>query len=364
LTQAALVTYAERAVAPLDRVRRRWFSLALRSPTITGVLARRERRIAAFASLNVLVGLAAALYFPVLLFVLGPILLGVVHVAADVRYLVLRRSLARFWQHAIWIGCAALVALRVIEELHWVKDTARAETAVAAAFVLTGIGAAVQGGGSWKRALGSGAVLCAAALAAFYRPAGSRLVFLHAHNVIALVLWVYLYARRRSVLVPLVLVAVGAGVLASGVLYRVTLDSAGAQAFHLHVFTIADWIAPFARADLAVGMVVAYVFLQSVHYGVWLRFVPQEELTGQGTLTFRMSARSLFRDLGVPGVAAVAIAALAVIGGACIDVHGARSLYLSLAMFHGYLELALLAFFFVGRGGLRSTEPRAQERRA
>jgi hypothetical protein len=64
-----------------------------------------------------------------------------------------------------------------------------------------------------------------------------------------------------------------------------------------------------------------------------------------------MSARSLFSDLGVAGVAATAIAALAVIGGAYFEVHRARSLYLSLAMFHGYLELALLAFFFVARGG-------------
>jgi hypothetical protein len=125
---------------------------------------------------------------------------------------------------------------------------------------------------------------------------------------------------------------------------------------------MSDWIAPFARPELALGVAGAYVFLQSVHYGVWLSFIPQEELEGQGTLTFRMSARSLLSDLGLRGALAVLLAALAVIVGACFAVHRARGLYLSLAMFHGYLELAMLAYFFVvrPRGSHRPFAARSQ----
>jgi hypothetical protein len=345
----ALAAYAEQAAAPLDRVRRTWLGLILRSRTVAAVVTRRDRRIATLATVQVAVAFAGALYFPVLLFVLGPILLGVAHVAADVRYLVLRRRLESWWQNAVWAGCAALVAIRVVEELGLSANTANAETLTAAAFVGTAIFAGVRGGGSRRRAVAAAAMLTAATLGALSHPTTARLVFVHAHNLIALVLWVYLFARRRAVAVPVALVALGVALLASGALSSTTLASPGVRAFGLHAFVMSDWVAPFDSPRLALGVACAYVFLQSVHYGVWLSFVPQEELQGQGTLTFRMSARSLFTDLGTGGVAAVVIAALAVIGGAYFGIHRARSLYLSLAMFHGYLELALLAFFFVRR---------------
>lgn len=346
----ALASYAEQAAAPLDRFRRSWLGLILRSRAVAAVVTRRDRRIATLASVQVAVAFAAALYFPVLLFVLGPILLGVAHVAADIRYLVLRRKLESWWQNTIWAGCAGLVAIRVVEELGWSAHTANAETLAAAAFVATAIGAGVRIGGSSARAAMAAALLVAATLGALSAPTTARLIFVHAHNLVALALWAYLFARRRTVLIPIALVALCTALFASGALATTTLASPGVRAFGLHAFVVSDWVAPFESPRLALGVACAYVFLQSVHYGVWLSFVPQEELQGQGTLTFRMSAKSLFADLGARGVAAVVIAALAVIGGAYFGIHRARSLYLSLAMFHGYFELALLAFFFVARG--------------
>jgi hypothetical protein len=117
------------------------------------------------------------------------------------------------------------------------------------------------------------------------------------------------------------------------------------------VFTVSHWLAPFADARLAIGVTTTYLFLQSVHYSAWLSWIPQEEQPRRGTPTFRMSVRAIFSDFGAGGVAAVAIAAAAVLVGACFNLQRARGLYLSLATFHGYLELALLAFFWVrGRG--------------
>jgi hypothetical protein len=348
---SSLAAYVEQAAAPLDHARRLWFALLLRSRALTALLSRRERRITSIAALHVTLAFCLALYFPVLLFVVGPIVLGVAHVAADVRYLVLRRNLQRWWQSSVWGGSAALIAVRALEELGVLRDAARVETSVAAAFIAVAIAAGVSAGGGVRRAAIALGLLALGAFAALSRPALSRLVFVHAHNVVAVVLWVYLYARRRSALVPLAMIAGGTLLLASGALSRVTAASPGLSSFGLHALAVSDWIAPFSRPSLALGVVSAYVFLQSVHYGVWLFLVPQEELRAQGSLTFRMSIRSLFTDLGVPGVLAVALAALAVIGGAFVELHRARTLYLSLAMFHGYLELALLTFFFVRRGG-------------
>jgi len=137
--------------------------------------------------------------------------------------------------------------------------------------------------------------------------------------------------------------------LVSGALFRQTLTSPFVSSFHLHVLAIASWIAPFANVKTAVGVTTAFVFLQAVHYSVWLSWIPQEQQQSRGTPTYRMSVRSLFADLGTGGVAAVVVAAGAVLVGACFQLQRARSLYISLATFHGYVELALLAFFW-GRG--------------
>jgi hypothetical protein len=242
-----------------------------------------------------------------------------------------------------------LIAVRVLEEAGVLRHAARVETSVAALFIAVAIAAGLAAGGGVRRAVFAGALLALGTYAALAEPVLSRLVFVHAHNVVALLLWVYLYARRRSALIPLAMIACAAALFASGALFRITAASPGISWFGLHALAVSDWIAPFSRPSLAIGAVCAYVFLQSVHYGVWLTFVPQEELRSEGSLTFRMSVRSLFKDLGVPGVVAAAIAALAVVGGAFFEVHRARALYLSLAMVHGYLELALLAYFFVRR---------------
>ena len=343
-----LLSAAERISEPLDWCRRGWFAWIVRSDFLRSTLAHRDRRIASVACVSVLAAGLCAVYFPVLLFTLGPILLGVAHVAADVRYLVLRRNLARWWQNSVWVGCAALVGLRVSEECGLLRRAERIEFGVAAAFVGVALLAAGRERGSRTRALLATAMLVAATVYALREPKLARFVFLHAHNVIALVAWATLFrADKRWLLAPAALIAGGAALLASGALFEQTLASPFAASFHLHVFTISDWIAPFADPRLAIGLTTTYLFLQSVHYSAWLNWIPQEEQPKAGTPTFRMSARSLFADLGAPGVAAVAIAAAAVVVGAWFNVHRARGLYLSLATFHGYLELALLAFFWV-----------------
>jgi hypothetical protein len=184
-------------------------------------------------------------------------------------------------------------------------------------------------------------------------------VFLHLHNGVAIVLWATLFrAHRRWAWLPLTLLALGALGLASGLAVRQTLSSPFSSSFQLPIATIATWLAPFSSARVAVGVTTAYLFLQAVHYSAWLSWIPQQEQPRRATPTYRMSVRALFRDLGAGGVAAVALAGGAVLLGACIDLHRARSLYLSLATFHGYLELAMFAFFWV-RGAERVQAPAA-----
>ena len=92
------------------------------------------------------------------------------------------------------------------------------------------------------------------------------------------------------------------------------------------------------------GVGLSFLFLQAVHYSVWLSWIPQEDLPGEGTTTFKMSARSFARDLGRPAAVGVVLLALVVAAAGVVTPHHARHVYLSLATFHGYLELSMLAF--------------------
>lgn len=324
-------------------------------------LVDRDRRIATIACLSVSGAALGAIYFPVLLFTFGPVLLGVAHVASDVRYLVLRRKLAGWWQNSVWLGCALLVGLRLLEELGVLRHAERLEFGGAGAFICLALLAGFRERGSLLRALLALSLLAAATSYALSQPKLARYVFLHAHNGIALLAWATLFRlKKRWLFGPAALTLLATGTLASGALSAQTLASPFASSLHLHVFTICDWVAPFADARLAVGVTTSYVFLQSVHYSAWLNWIPQEEQPARGTPTFRMSVRALFADFGAAGVAAIAIAATAVLLGACFNLHRARALYLSLATFHGYLEVALLAFFWVRgqRVAEQATEPR------
>jgi hypothetical protein len=355
----SLLGTAERLSEPLDWCRRGWFSWLVRSDFAQATLAHRDRRIATVACASVLAAALGAVYFPVLLFTLGPVVLGVAHVAADVRYLVLRRGLARWWQNTVWLGCAALIGLRVCEELGLLRHTDRVEYAIAGLFAGGAVYAGLRARGSPRRALLTVALLAMATSYAIAQPKLARYVFLHAHNLIALLAWAMLFrANKRWLLAPVALIALGVAVLGSGACFEQTLASPFAASFHLHVFTVSDWLTPFADPRLAIGVTTTYLFLQSLHYSAWLNWIPQEEQASRGTPTFRMSVRSLFSDLGAPGVAAVGIAASVVLLGACFDLHRARGLYLSLATFHGYLEVALLAFLWVrgAHGAQRALE--------
>ena len=74
---------------------------------------------------------------------------------------------------------------------------------------------------------------------------------------------------------------------------------------------------------------------------------------GDASLTFGMSFRALRADLGPWGLVVCAGLALLVPGAGLFAPLFTKSLYLSLASFHGYLELAAAALFFVrGRGPL------------
>jgi hypothetical protein len=67
--------------------------------------------------------------------------------------------------------------------------------------------------------------------------------------------------------------------------------------------------------------------LEALHvvHAVWTAWIPQEDLNGEGTLTFRMTVCGLLADFGVVGCAFVATLVIGLAGLALFRIHRVRS---------------------------------------
>lgn len=351
---ADALSLADRVAAPLDVARRGLLAFVGERPALARWIVARDRRVAVHASAAVLAAFAWTVLAPAAAFVLAPLAFGVPHVASDVRYLVVRRRIPRASAVVVALGSALLVAMAALELAGAApRSAATVEMGLAWGLVATLAVAGALASRALARSLPVLGVVAALGAASFAHPTLARLAFAHLHNVAAVVVWVVLFRRtRRATLAPLLLAAAAALLVARGAVPIATLS-----AFGLHLYAIADVMAPGVRPDVAVALTLLFVFLQSLHYSVWLGLVPQEDLRAEGTLSFRMSLRSMVRDFGPRGLGAVAVAWAAIVALSFANVHRAREAYVALASFHGWLELAMLAYF-VARGRSRATMAR------
>ncbi len=330
-------------IAVLDAARQGMLRVVVGIPVLRHIAISRDRRVALTALAGVSMALVMASTVPLLLLLLGPVILGVPHLAADVRYLLLRRPAATPIRRGALGLIAVFIATSVVGVVVVGPTLASIEVGLGAGGILLGVAAALL----LARPLRSPRLLWAlpfaglACLSLAY-PRLSRAVMLHGHNIVALVLWGVLFRRSlRVAWAPLLFVALGVVWLAFGVVQPAP------EQFGVDFFTAASWLVPHGAFEFAVPIVSVYAFLQAVHYGVWLGWIPQEDLKSEGTISFRMSLRGWFKDFTPLGLAAIVVASLAVIVGAGFDMVGARRVYLSVATFHGYFELAMLGFLLI-----------------
>jgi hypothetical protein len=347
----------ERALRPLDELRRLALrALARTSPVGRTLATQRRVRVPVLLSIHALAAFALAVLAPSLLLAVAPLVLGVPHLAADVRHLLLRRASPRWWLVASATFALALLALRVIAEAHPGAASLAFEHAIAASWVLAGaaggacLGApgatSLRGPRRWTaRAWTTVATATALATFAIAAPRLWQLILLHGHNLVAVLLWLVLFRRGwRLALVPVALVLGGAALLASGALLDLTIRHGILSVAGLHLFAAADWLAPGLSDTRAVAVATSFAFLQSVHYAIWLVAIPSGDRPGDGSRTWRAAFRGLTRDLTPPGLCAVVGLTLLVAGAGLLFAASTRRLFLSLGTFHGWLELAVLAF--------------------
>ena len=316
---------------PLDVIRLRFLKLI--TPWAIPVIRRRDLRVAMFGSAMVLVALSLTLVVPFWLLALGPIIWGTPHVLSDIRYLVVRPGIHR--RARLWLPASALIVLAGCG-FHSIQS------GLAAAAVV----AVMADGPAVRKCLVVGVV---AGLIWAATAAGdvSMIVFAHSHNFIAVLLWWFWRPRIRLLhaVVPVLFLLASMSLLLGWLVPLAHgfewIPSGMDASYHLQA------LAPGIEATWGLRLVVLFAFAQAVHYGVWLRLIPEDDRPQSTPRTFAASARAVHADLGTVLLVVAGVLVLGISIWAAFDLANARVGYLRAALFHGYLELAAAAFLVV-----------------
>lgn len=341
-----------------DSIRREAWRLTAKTGIGRAAIHDRPTRLALLAVMSMAVALTITAVAPLWMLLLGPILLGVPHVAGDVRYLILRPPVAlrRAFVCCLLFPLAALVGLRT-----WVifdgpylslQEIAMGCGAVALAITLAP--------GSWTRRLLVAGAITPVAYLALTHPKLAGLTLAHLHNFVALSIWLWFAHRAmpsfKHLSVGLFFLAC-VGLIMFGAFDDITARFAGFAA-PVEYFSSDGWVkalAPGLPEKLALRLVQVYIFSQAMHYTVWLRLMPQQMHDSPTPSTFRDDLKGLRNDFGLFGLLALIAAALAVPVYGCYDAAMANWTYLTIVLFHGWLELAFIAYLAVS--GTRLARP-------
>jgi hypothetical protein len=344
-------------VATLDRVRGRTYGALLRVPGSRSIVAHKERRLSVLLAVGAVPAFVFALLLPSFSLVVAPLVLGVPHLAADLRYLILKRRWPKALLGVLLAGSVAVIAVRAAE-LTTGSSFARAEVSTAWLWCV-GAAALAWRARTWKLVVAAGLLATLGAFA-WLSPEVTRLVFGYAHNLIAIALWLTFFGgASRSAFLALALVGAATAALLFGgssylpftqelLAHRLApLGDAFAPA--------SDWFAlPSVGPGLGLGILSSFAFLQSVHYLLWLHVIPGQELPGNRTRSFAQSWQALRSDFGLGGLAVVAGLTMLTVSGIFVAPGSARTAYTSLSTFHGYVELAIGLFAWLS-GSWRSS---------
>ncbi|MEZ4319984.1 MAG: hypothetical protein R3F61_20905 [Myxococcota bacterium] len=340
----AVLAGVGRAVVPLDAARRALYRPLV--PWLGPWIRSREVRAVLNGLVGVLGSLVLAVVAPIWLLALGPVLLGVPHLVADVRYLVARPGLHR--RTGAWLVGGGLALSSALVDIRY--------GLVAAALV------PLCARGVWPLRWLAALPFAALAASGWMAHHATGLALAHVHNLIAVGLWLLLSVALHpspSGLVfrglPTLAFALGGLAILSGALdpwlgARWVPALPGAPDLDLH----ARVLAPGAEPTWALRWVVAFAYAQSVHYALWLRVIPEEGRDRPSTRSWGASLAALRADLGAPLLAGALVLTGAIALWGLADLAAARDGYLRLALFHGPLELSVLALVAVeGRQVLR-----------
>ncbi len=325
--------------------------------TSTSNVTPNATRYAALLAGAAPLALVAATRAPLTVTVVGLIAFGILHNVLELRYV-----LGRF--AGALVGSTGMLLLTLVTGIVLAR-LASSYLGPAGRTVEILLGYAVLAAGAW-RGLGGRwrtatlATLAAATGMSLGHPAYHVVVLAHLHNLVPLVfLWEWATrlapGRRRvfrAVQVGWVLVvpALVLGGLVDAVVDRSPGLVTGLVGDGSSVVAATTWP---ADSDHGYRWLVAFAFLQTMHYVVWVWFLPRAAPEATVAFERRWPALSAKR-IWIAGVALGVLLAVLLL----TDYSQGRTLYSALATYHAYLEFPVVLALFA-RGGIGDHLPRS-----
>ena len=294
--------------------------------------------------------LVLALRAPLLLTVLGLVTFGVLHNALELRYVTGR--FARVLTGPLLWTLALLISGIVICRLAGARVP---EILLGYAVLAVGVWWAPRP--AWQRA--AGLVVLAGALCVSLRfPSYHFVVLAHLHNVVPLFfLWEWAArlpsgARRRFRLTQVGWVIVVPVLIFSGLFDRWSAAGGGAvAAFSGSPASVtAPFTPPAAGLEIGLRFLVVFAFLQTMHYVVWVAFLPRYAPDASRAFDARVPWLRGKR-LWLAGIAVGVVLAILFVA----DYLQGRLMYSSFAAYHAYLEFPVVLALLLGVPGDRAT---------
>jgi hypothetical protein len=302
-----------------------------------------ERRLAlapAFAGAAVL-ALAVALRAPLATTVLGLICFGVLHNVLELRYVTGRFA-------TVLSGPFLWLLLALVTGIVLCRLLALRTPEIVLAYAVLGAGVLYALRRPARRAAAIAALGVAAAVSLAF-PAYHFVVLAHLHNVVPLFfLWEWsrrLPVRRttfRAVQVGWVLVLPFL-VLAGAFDRLIAAGPSTVVAFAGPAGAVAAAVTP-AGLSMGLRFLVVFAFLQTMHYVVWVGFLPRYAPDATAAFEARVPWLRGWRARVLAGGVALVLAVLLV-----SDYAHGRTLYAAFASYHAYLEFPVLLALLVGR---------------
>jgi hypothetical protein len=323
--------------------------------------ADRALRGTLMATSHLLLAFSLTLVGPVWLMLVAPLLFGVPHIFSDIRHLLIDppHRLSRGLIPMLMVTFGLMTVVRVVSMLGgpsmlWLELILGA--------LSVGLAVAWARGRPWLR-LTLVVALVLLTVPAMLWPRQAALIIGHAHNFVAVGIW-WMWSGSRS---RVRWVFVGSVVLVNALILGGAVDvfilpyawdhTAGGLSFSRMV----DTLAPDLPIWLAPRVVLSFALMQAVHYSMWLWCIPQSNGSRRTQAPLAPSSRwaSWRKQLGLIGVFAVVIGVFALPTAGAFVPAGARWFYLSLVLFHGWLELAIIAHLLVIGGAVHGARASA-----
>lgn len=331
-----------RLLERLDAVRH--FLIKRTGSPARALVANRRLRVGVMLLTAITSALILTAVAPLWLLAFGPLLLGVPHLLADVRYLILRPGYHQ--RRALWGFCGVPI----------VAFGLGAGVAIGLLAVIGALLSArqVTGQSRARASWGAALVMPFIALAVLY-PEPARLVLAHLHNFIALAIW-WGWQKQHSRLekVGLALIVASCLAILSGAFDGLAstaglpwsgLGGLASDGLSMHSQRLS--LAPDPSDIWSVRWVLLFAFTQSLHYATWLRLIPDDDRKRPTPRTFKSSWRALLAEFGVVPLGLISAVGIGLALWGLWDVSGARNGYFSLALFHGMLELSAMTLRIV-----------------